>query len=171
MRRIKMRKITVLVLAFAFAITSTAGAAVKIAGHSVSSGTYLGAKGLGIGIVLGMINGLSLKTWVSSENALQFDANWDLTYGAIGFGAAYLIHNFNIIEATNNKFPLYFGIKGWGAFAPGGVWAGIQVPLGFAWVPRNAPIDVFLQVEPGISVIPAVHFAPGGGIGIRFWLD
>jgi hypothetical protein len=84
---------------------------------------------------------------------------------------AYLIHNFDIIQADRNKFPLYFGIKGWGAFAPGGTAAGIQVPLGIAWIPRDAPIDIFLQVEPGISVIPSVHFAPGGGFGIRFWLS
>ena len=156
----------VLLLAFGAAVT----AKVRVAGHTVSDEAYLGAKGLGIGIVIGEINGLSLKNWISYNNALQFDATWNLNYGGIGVGAAYLIHNFHLLEADYNKFPMYFGIKGWVDFAPGGVEAGIQVPLGISWVPRNAPIDVFLQIEPGISVIPAVAFAPGWGLGIRYWL-
>jgi hypothetical protein len=166
-----MKKSFVLVLALLLAFAAGAAADVSIAGHSVSDGPYLGARGLGIGIVLGTIDGLSVKSWISRDHALQFDLNWDLNYGAVGFGAAYLIHNFHIIEADNNKFPLYFGIKGWAALAPGGAEAGIQVPLGIAWIPRNAPIDIFAQVEPGISLIPSVHSAMGGGIGIRFWLN
>ncbi len=166
-----MKKPILFIVVLLFALSAGLAAKVRIGGHEVSDESYLGAKGFGIGIVLGVTNGLSIKNWVSRNNALQFDANWDLNYGAMGLGAAYLIHNFEFIEADNNKFPLYFGIKGWASFAPGGIAAGIQVPLGIAWIPRRAPIDVFIQVEPGISVIPSVHFAPGGGIGIRFWLS
>ena len=166
-----MKKSLLFILIIISAFVSTISAEVRIAGHEFSEGNYLGARGLGIGLVLGAVDGLSIKNWVSRDHAFQFDADWDLNYGAFGFGAAYLIHNFNIIEADNNKFPLYFGIKGWAAFAPSGVAAGIQVPLGIAWIPRTAPIDVFAQLEPGISVIPSVRFAPGGGVGIRFWLN
>jgi hypothetical protein len=164
-----MKKIFSLALALIFAISSIAAAEVWIAGHAVTGDDYAGARGLGIGIVLGEINGLSVKNWVSRDNAVQFDFNWDVNYGGLGFGAAYLIHNFNIIEADNNLWPLYFGIKGWAAMSSGTANAGIQVPLGFAWIPRTAPIDIFVQFEPGISVIPDMHFAPGGGLGIRFW--
>jgi hypothetical protein len=166
-----MKKSLMFTMVLLFAFVSAVSAEVRIGGHAVSNEAYIGAKGLGIGIVLGAVNGLSVKNWISRDHAFQFDANWDLNYGGAGLGVAYLIHNFNIIEADNNKFPLYFGIKGWAAFAPAGVAAGIQVPLGIAWIPRNAPIDIFMQVEPGISLIPSVHFAPGGGIGIRFWLS
>lgn len=166
-----MKKSVLFVLLAAFLFGSTVTAEVRIAGHKFSEGEYLGARGLGIGIVVGSVNGLSIKNWVSREHAFQFDLNWDLSYGALGIGAAYLIHNFSIIEADNNKFPLYFGIKGWADFASGGITAGIQVPLGISWVPRNAPIDVFAQIEPGISIIPSMRFSPGGGIGIRFWLN
>jgi hypothetical protein len=155
-----------------FALSTAVFAEVSIGGHSFSDGPYLGARGFGIGIVGGVIAGLSIKDWVSYDNAFQFDVNWDLYQGGIGFGAAYLFHNFGIITADNNKFPLYFGIKGWAVITNGGsVAAGMMVPLGIAWIPRDVPIDIFLQVEPGISVIPSVHFAPGGGAGIRFWLN
>ena len=165
-----MKKSILFIMVLLFALSAGLAAKVRIGGHEVSDGSYLGAKGFGIGIVLGEINGLSIKNWVSRNNALQFDATWNLNYGSMGLGVAYLIHNFEFIEADNNKFPIYFGIKGWAAFASQ-VQAGIQVPLGIAWIPRRAPIDVFIQFEPGISVIPEVKFAPGGGIGIRFWLS
>src|ERR1035437_6975502 len=159
------------VLLFVSSVAYAAEVSINIGGDGIKDEAYPGAKGVGIGIVKGETNGLSIKSWVSHDHAFQFDANWDLYYGGFGIGAAYLIHNFDIIEADNNKFPLYFGIKGWINFAPGTVAAGIQVPLGMAWIPRSAPIDIFIQVEPGISIVPSVRFAPGGGIGIRFWLS
>jgi len=152
-------------------LVTVVSADVSIAGHSAAGGAYAGSRGLGLGIVLGVVNGLSVKNWTSGSTAFQFDATWDLNYGGVGFGAAYLIHDFSIIRADDNKFPLYFGIKGWAALASHGLAAGIQVPLGIAWIPRDAPIDVFLQIEPGISVVPAVRFTGGGGLGIRFWFN
>ena len=165
-------KKTFLMVLIALALFGTAVfGEVRIAGHSAAGGSYAGSRGLGLGLVLGVVNGLSVKNWVSSDNAFQFDATWDLNYGGVGVGVAYLFHDFSIIKADNNKFPLYFGIKGWAAFAPGGVAAGLQIPLGIVWIPREAPIDVFMQVEPGIALIPAVKFAGGGGLGIRFWFN
>ena len=174
-----MKKMVLFAMVMAFALSVSAFAEVRIAGLTVSAGAYPGAKGLGIGIVGGLINGLNVKNWVSDANAFQFDANWDLYNGGIGFGVAYLVHNFEIIQADNSKFPLYFGIKGWGVITNGsgvitngnGVAAGISVPIGIAWIPRDVPLDIFLQAEPGISFIPSVRFSPGGGLGIRFWLN
>jgi hypothetical protein len=167
-----MKKTVMLIMVVMLALSVPAFADVTIGGHGFSDGPYLGARGLGIGIVGGVIAGLSIKNWVSYDNAFQFDVNWDLYQGGVGFGAAYLFHNFEIIQADHNKFPLYIGIKGWGVITNGGsVAAGIMVPLGIAWIPRDVPIDIFLQAEPGISVIPSVRFAPGGGMGIRFWLN
>jgi hypothetical protein len=164
-----MKKIFVLVLISMLTISAAAAAEIRIGGHEVGSEDYVAAKGFGVGIILGEIDGLSIKSWVSHDDAFQFDINWDLYYAGLGVGVAYLIHNFEAIQADNNKFPLYFGIKGWGSVYGSNVAAGIQVPLGIAWIPRTAPIDIFAQIEPGIAVIPAMRFAPGGGVGIRYW--
>jgi len=138
-------------------------------GHSYSGG-YKGSRGFGIGIIVGLESGLSIKSWLDGTGAIQIDASWNFDYGAFGVGVAYLFHNFDLIRnVPDSKFPVYFGIKGFGAFASSAAVIGVQVPLGIAWIPRAAPIDVFLQFEPGLSIIPGTHWAYNAGIGIRYY--
>ncbi len=134
------------------------------------SGGYKGARGFGAGIIVGLASGLSLKNWIDSIGAIQIDASWNFDYGAFGIGVAYLFHNFDLIKnVQDSKIPVYFGIKGWGAFASNAAVVGVQVPLGIVWIPKAAPIDVFLQFEPGLSIIPGTHWAYNAGIGIRYY--
>jgi hypothetical protein len=133
-------------------------------------GGYKGARGFGAGIIIGLASGLSLKNWIDRTGAIQIDANWNFDYGAFGIGVAYLFHNFDLITGVReSKIPVYFGIKGWGAFSSNSAVIGVQVPLGIVWIPRAAPIDVFLQFEPGLSIIPGTHWAYNAGIGIRYY--
>ncbi|MCX8092611.1 MAG: hypothetical protein N3E50_00415 [Candidatus Goldbacteria bacterium] len=133
-------------------------------------GGYKGARGFGAGIIIGLASGLSLKNWIDSVGAIQIDASWNFDYGAFGVGVAYLFHNFDLIRnVQDSKLPVYFGIKGWLAFSPHAAVLGVQVPLGIVWIPRAAPIDIFLQFEPGISIIPGTHWAYNAGIGIRYY--
>lgn len=130
---------------------------------------YKAAKGFGAGIIFGMSSGISLKNWLNREGALQFDISWDFNWGGFGVGVAYLFHNFKLISVQESLFPVYFGIKGWIGIAKNSMSLGVQVPIGIVWIPKAAPIDVFLQIEPGISLIPSTHFAPNAGIGIRYY--
>jgi hypothetical protein len=164
-----MKKKAVLAVVLVLLFSTVAFGRASVAGHQLSSaGTYLGAKGLGLGIIMGTDSGISVKNWVSRENAVQFDAGWDFTTGSIGIGAAYLMHNFDIIKVDNNLVPLYFGIKGWVKIQNDPM-MGIQVPLGIDWIFRNAPIDIFLQIEPGIVIYPSMGNGSNGGIGVRYW--
>jgi len=138
--------------------------------HSKSySEIYKGAKGFGAGIVFGMSSGISLKNWLNRESALQFDISWDFNWGGFGVGVAYLFHNYKLINVKETLLPFYFGIKGWIGIAKNSMAIGAQVPIGIVWIPRDAPIDVFLQIEPGISLIPSTSFAPNAGVGIRYY--
>jgi hypothetical protein len=67
----KMKKSIVLALVLLFAFCAGVFAEVRIGGHTVSDEAYIGAKGLGIGIVLGETNGLSVKDWISRNHALS----------------------------------------------------------------------------------------------------
>lgn len=131
---------------------------------------YKGSRGFGAGIIVGLASGLSLKNWIDNIGAIQIDASWNFDYGSFGIGVAYLFHNFRLITGVkDSKIPAYFGIKGWGAFSEHSVMLGVQVPLGIVWIPKAAPIDVFLQFEPGLSLIPGTHWAYNAGIGIRYY--
>ncbi len=137
--------------------------------QALYSETYKAANGFGAGIVFGISSGISFKNWVSREGALQFDVSWDFHWGAIGIGVAYLFHNFKLIKVKDSLLPLYFGIKGWLGLSSHSFALGVQVPLGIVWIPKEAPIDIFLQIEPGIALIPATSFAPNAGLGIRYY--
>ena len=164
-----MKKSSLIVVMVLAVFSTGLFAYVRVAGHDLSSeGYYLADRGLGVGIVVGSGAELSIKDGVILENALQFDMGWDLTSSNFGIVAAYLIHNFKIIEASDMKIPLYFGIKGW-ANVGSDLLAGIQVPLGIDWIFKTAPIDIFLQIEPGIEVIPHTIFAGNAGLGVRYW--
>ncbi len=179
-----LKVLTVVVFVCALAVSASAKVKVKVDGKTLSSsGTYLGAKGMGIGLQGGLNNGLVFKSWIDKESALQFDANFGIGWGGgIGVGAAYLIHNFGIIEMTNSKLPLYFGIKGGASFfgtgyySSGGIALSVQVPLGIAWIPKDYPIDIFAQFEPGLAILFYGNYSyfgwgPGGSAGIRYWFN
>lgn len=83
--------------------------------------------------------------------------------------ADYLFHNFNAIRATE-KFPLFYG--------PGlalnylnydYLEIGARGNFGIAWMPRNAPMDVFLEIGPTIYIFPAPDFDVNAGLGARFY--
>lgn len=109
--------------------------------------------------------------WTAADTALQFNANFHWA-GYFGAGAAYLWHYFDVIKVDNHKFPLYWGIKGELWANPSDFALGAVVPLGIAWIPKELPIDIFLQYEPGIAILPSI--APvymGGTAGIRLWFN
>lgn len=165
-----------LVLVFSVAAMAKTKVKVNLPG---SSAAYPGTQGMGIGLEFGWNNGLNFKTWLDKTSALQFDANWGFG-NVMGIGAAYLMHNYDIIESSGIKLPLYFGFKvslGFYSYLSySGVAIGLSVPLGIDIIFHEAPIDVFIQVEPGIAFVPTVGgmgvgFGPGGAVGIRYWLD
>ena len=46
---------------------------------------------------------------------------------------------------------------------------GVRVPLGLEWRPKDPSIGVFVEIAPGISIIPATTAIFTGGIGIRYY--
>ena len=170
MKKASLFIVTVLVVFSAMAFA----AEVTIAGHDlVSSGTYAGASGFGLGIMFGDNNALVLKSWINSIDAMQYDLEYNLYGKYAGIGVAYLIHNFDIIKVEDNKVPLYFGLKVYAAVYNGtALCAGVEVPLGIDWIFKNYPIDISFDVDPGVQFINpsgASRFAWGDGIGARYW--
>jgi hypothetical protein len=39
------------------------------------------------------------------------------------------------------------------------------------WIPKNAPIDVFIEVAPLLDIIPETDFSFNGGLGVRFFFN
>jgi hypothetical protein len=143
--------------------------------------SYTQDRNFGLGIILGEPTGVSAKLWTSSTTAFDFGLGWSLGGDRLGrgdiyysgsrvhFHMDYLWHSFDAIHSTE-RFPLYYGIGGRinsgagydAAFAVRGV-------FGIAWMPRQTPVDVFLELVPSLQFTSSSNFAIDAGLGARYY--
>jgi hypothetical protein len=124
--------------------------------------------GIGVGIIIGEPTGFSAKSWLSSNDALDAGVAWSMSNGWFHLHADYLRHAFELIPVEKGKLPLYFGIGARIGFGPD-VQIGARVPLGINYLFDDVPLDIFLEVAPGMLITPDTKFDMGGGIGVRYW--
>jgi len=124
--------------------------------------------GFGAGVIFGEPTGLSLKSWVSSKNAVDAALSWSAIDDFIYLHADFLIHNFNIIDVSDGKLPFYLGLGAKLGFGDDIV-LGARIPLGLDYMFSGAPVDIFVEIVPGLTLIPEPGFDIDGGIGIRYW--
>jgi hypothetical protein len=155
----------------------------------VALSLFLGVQGaaaqeraFGLGVMLGEPSGFSAKYWTSSDNAFDFGLGWSLGGDRIGrfdgnyvggrrihIHIDYLWHAFEIIPA-DVRLPIYYGVGG--RFNDGAGYDGslaIRGVFGLAWLPREAPVDVFLEIVPSIQFTSPKGFAMEAGIGARYF--
>jgi hypothetical protein len=129
------------------------------------------ASGFGAGLILGEPTGLSLKGWLSSKTALDFDlgGEWERR-SAVQMNADYLIHSFDLLHVDRGELPVYFGLGGRLAFPEHrDTRAGFRFPVGIAYEFPDMPVEVFAEIAPIIDVAPAGALRWNGGIGLRYY--
>ena len=124
--------------------------------------------GIGAGVIFGEPTGLSFKSWLTSKNAVDAAVTWSAIDDYLYVHADFLIHNFDIIDVSDGQLPLYFGIGGKVGFG-NDLSMGVRVPIGLDYMFSGAPVDIFVEVVPGLKFLPAIDFDVDGGIGIRYW--
>lgn len=125
--------------------------------------------GFGAGVLFGQPTGISVKLWTSETTALDGGLAWSFYNGGfIHVHADFLMHKFNVIDVSSGRLPLYFGI---GARLGLGnqLHLGARVPIGLDYLFDEAPVDIFLEIAPGLDLTPATQFALDGGIGVRYF--
>lgn len=136
----------------------------------------------GLGVIVGEPTGISAKLWTSNQNALAFGLGWSVEgYRFNGFDSDYdevnrthihvdyLWHSFYAISSSG-QFPFFYGIGARinsgpeysGTFAVRGV-------LGIEWLPRDTPIDIFIEVVPTLNLVSSTGFGIDAGIGARYF--
>lgn len=129
-------------------------------------------RGFGLGVIVGEPTGLSAKYWLSGNNALDFGLGYSFVRrGRVHFHMDYLFHHQNIFRAEEN-FALYYG-PGFRLKSVQGDDArlGARFGLGLVWLPRNAPVDVFVEIAPILDIIPETDFTVNAGLGFRFFFN
>ena len=127
------------------------------------------AKGWGLGVILGEPTGISFKTWLNKDRAIDAAAAW--SFGgedAFHLHGDYLFHNRTLLNFDKNVIPLYYGIGGRLRFQ-GQSKFGVRFPLGVTFFIREAPIDIFLELVPILNLAPSTEFDFNGAIGARYY--
>jgi hypothetical protein len=176
-----LRSMAALVLIFSF------NASVLPSVAMAQEGTNDGGP-LGFGIVLGDPSALTAKYNLDAKRSidagLAFDFDrWVLVYGDwlyhvrgifsrkapelsrltpyLGIGGVLVLSNRTELETRKLR---YFSETSSSRTA-----LGIRLPLGLEWRPASVPVGVFVEVVPGLVVIPGTYGFAQGGIGIRYF--
>ncbi len=139
-------------------------------------------RSFGLGVMIGEPTGVSAKLWNSSTTAFDFGLGWSLGGDRISgydgyydggsrihFHLDYLLHVFNAIGSTE-EFPIYYGIGG--RFNTGGGYfnsLAVRFVVGFAWMPRETPIDMFIELVPSLQLTSKPGFALDSALGVRYY--
>jgi hypothetical protein len=134
-----------------------------------SAGVFAQDSGLGLGIVFGEPTGLSAKLWTSERTALDAAVAWSFAgLGWLHIHADFLIHNYDLISVSKGKLPVYFGLGAFVGFSSD-LSLGARIPVGLAYQFEDAPLDVFVELVPGLALLPGIDFYIGGGLGVRYF--
>jgi hypothetical protein len=124
---------------------------------------------LGIGFQIGKPKAaLSGKFWTGDINALDMALSFSTDHNWIMLQADYLWHHFNVIPVGAGQLPLYYGIGGT-AWVSGDPAIGVQGVVGIAYHFPAAPLDIFLDLSPGVIVIPNPDDNIGVALGMRWY--
>ncbi|MBI9108250.1 MAG: hypothetical protein JEZ04_15990 [Spirochaetales bacterium] len=108
---------------------------------------------------------LSLKL---DDLPMMFGIGWNFQNGvAIGASADWWMYHENLVGIIN----LYMGPGVFGGFAIGNtntVWVGPRVAAGLQIFPIE-PLEIFVEIDPFLTLLPTIGFGFQGAIGARFW--
>lgn len=140
----------------------------------------------GMGVVLGEPTGITGKYWVDRRSAIDSTFSYsfndyfllysDYLYhfpGAFGRSSEFAsrlnpyigvgLELFIQTQDTGRQDRAYFRSD------QGSTGLGVRIPLGVEWRPGSPPLGVFVELTPGVGVVPATFGFVQGGIGIRFY--
>lgn len=139
----------------------------------------------GVGVILGEPTGFTGKFWLSSDRAVDAGLAFSLSDfvllygdylfhfpGAFGRSNAFL-HQLTpyvglgaelfVSENTANTNGKYFTANN------SSVDFGVRIPLGIEWKIPRSPVGVFVELVPGLGLLPGTFGFFQGGIGARFY--
>jgi len=129
--------------------------------------TFILLSDLGLGLMLGDPSGISGKLWDNHKSqAIEAGISWSIIDDSL-----FIIGGWNktLWKTSQSGFSLnlypgigaFLGIRNHFSIGP-------NIPLGADFILRNIPINISLEVSPGLSVIPKTSFKLFGFLGIRY---
>jgi hypothetical protein len=179
---VRITKLRIIAAAFALATITTATQAHAAANSWGRGGNF------GLGIMLGEPSALTARYDKDNVRAIQgglafFYSSWTLLYidglykfdGALGKGNAFFAQTtpyvglggvfvWSSLRRWESRRERYFSTSDDSNFA-----LGLRVPLGMEWRAATAPIGAFIELAPGLTILPGTFGFMQIGIGARFY--
>lgn len=125
--------------------------------------------GFGAGIIAGEPTGISLKSWIGGDKAIDFGIAWSFAHeGYLHVHSDLLFHKFDLIPVGKGRLPVYYGPGARIGFG-NDFRLGFRIVGGIDYLFEDAPLDAFLELAPGLDLIESTDLFFSGGIGIRYW--
>jgi hypothetical protein len=122
-----------------------------------------------IGVILGEPTGLSAKQWITGSASLDVAAAWSFApEGAVYAHVDYQQH-FDQLDIDPGLLLWFAGVGGRVSIGAE-VTVGGRIPVGLVYDFDDAPLEIFFELAPGLSIVPGTDFLFGGGIGVRYQL-
>ncbi len=126
--------------------------------------------GFGIGFVLGSPSGLSLSLPLGPTNAFNAALGYELGKRAnLHVQGDYVWIRGNVLPVESGKISVYYGPGAFAVLAKDGTAAGIRAVAGIDYRFQDVPIQTFLEVGPGINILPNTEGFLGAGLGLRYY--
>ena len=120
--------------------------------------------GIGLGFMVGEPTGLSAVSWLGRGNAVDLVAAW-----AFGGGGSFYLHvDYQYHSFVERPLTLFAGLGGFLRLDADPV-VGFRVPLGLTFLLQEPPLDFFVEVAPGMAILPGTGFSIQGGVGARYY--
>lgn len=125
----------------------------------------------GFGFIVGEPTGLSAKLWLGRAQAIDVTAAWSFVEESnFVLHIDYLYHLFNLFTiGGGGRMPFEIGLGSRLVFAETEPLIGLRAPVGVAYMFPTLPIELFVEVAPGMQVIPETEFNASGGFGLRYY--
>lgn len=152
----------------------------------IAAPSHAQTEGIGIGASLGVTNGAQFdqnpvgvngKLWLSDRQAIAGMTSFFIGDAGTVAGPSfwilqgdYLFHNFNELEVGEGLLALFLGAGAQltvleandNQFA-------LRSPTGITYLLGSAPVDVFVEVAPALSITDPVTLRFDGAIGFRYY--
>ena len=156
--------------------------AVLICSVLFSSWAIPGAKtddtNLGLGVALGEPTGITGKFWMNDLQAVQATAAWNFAASSFFLNVDLVMHSNELLKFDQFIIPVYAGFGGFvGAYSGtdknregSGITLGVRIPLGILWYFSSLPLELSLEVGPGMTLVEKTAFHFSGGLGVRYYI-
>lgn len=124
----------------------------------------------GIGIIVGDPTGIAVKFLNSGYRHFNGAVAWDSgnknNDGSLYMHADYIFKKWNINAGGATNFQALLG--GGLALDTGSESLGLRIPFGVTYIFSEVPVDAYIELVPGLSLVPSSDFFVDAAFGIRF---